>query len=100
MACMLNFIWSATMVGNKLYMNNDYFLFVSDTHYLHIDHYWWGVHNDWLICGTCVPYCILLKIYCLWVGKGKTLTLNLNVVNINYIGGDVLQVMFKMISLI
>jgi hypothetical protein len=42
----------------------------------------------------------LFKIYCLWVGEGKTLMLYLNVVNINYIGGDVLQVMLKMISLV
>jgi len=40
------------------------------------------------------------KIYCLWVGEGKKLTLNLNVVNINYIGGDVLQKIFKMIFLV
>jgi len=97
MSCMLNFIWSPTMVGKKLYMNNVHFLLANHIHYLHIE---WGGHNDWLICGICVPYCILLKIYCLWVGEGKTLTLNWNVANINYIGGDVLQIMFKMISLV
>jgi hypothetical protein len=46
MAYMFNFIWSATIVGNKLHMNIDYFLLASDTHYLHIDHYWRGGHND------------------------------------------------------
>ncbi len=69
MACMLNFI-SATMVGNKLYMNNDYFLLASHAHYIHIDHYWWGGHNDWLICGTCVPCCILFQ-NLLFMGRGR-----------------------------
>jgi 23S rRNA maturation mini-RNase III len=32
------------------------------------------------------------------MGRGR-ITLNLNAVNINYIGGDVLQVMFKMFFL-
>jgi hypothetical protein len=57
------------MVGNKLYMNNDYFLLASHTHYLHIDHYW-GVVT---MIGLYVALVVLI-VYCskfMFMGRGR-----------------------------